>query len=120
MLPLIVEYEPAFPHSVIAELEFLNERSEFRNSSSAIQVTMKTKTLELTPTSTIKTARRSLFFPSPPFQKKCFYKLSPKSSLNLAASLSCQSLVGVNLPKKNLNVFGSSENLNPPINFLFL
>ncbi|MDR0572073.1 MAG: hypothetical protein LBG48_04450, partial [Rickettsiales bacterium] len=31
--------------SVIAELEFLNERSEFRNSSSAIQVTMKTKTL---------------------------------------------------------------------------
>ncbi|MDR0572266.1 MAG: hypothetical protein LBG48_05435 [Rickettsiales bacterium] len=40
-----MEYEPAFPHSVIAELEFLNERSEFRNSSSAIQVTMKTKTL---------------------------------------------------------------------------
>ncbi|MDR0572039.1 MAG: hypothetical protein LBG48_04280, partial [Rickettsiales bacterium] len=32
---------------VIAELEFLNERSEFRNSLSAIQVTMKTKTLEL-------------------------------------------------------------------------
>ncbi|MDR0572140.1 MAG: hypothetical protein LBG48_04785 [Rickettsiales bacterium] len=31
--------------SIIAELEFLNERSEFRNSSSAIQVTMKTKTL---------------------------------------------------------------------------
>ncbi|MDR0571731.1 MAG: hypothetical protein LBG48_02650 [Rickettsiales bacterium] len=38
-----MEYEPAFPHSVIAELEFLNERSEFRNSSSAIQVIMKTK-----------------------------------------------------------------------------
>ncbi|MDR0571284.1 MAG: hypothetical protein LBG48_00365 [Rickettsiales bacterium] len=31
--------------SVIVELEFLNERSEFRNSSSAIQVTTKTKTL---------------------------------------------------------------------------
>ncbi|MDR0572019.1 MAG: hypothetical protein LBG48_04180 [Rickettsiales bacterium] len=26
-------------------MEFLNERSEFRNSSSAIQVTIKTKTL---------------------------------------------------------------------------
>ncbi|MDR0572342.1 MAG: hypothetical protein LBG48_05825, partial [Rickettsiales bacterium] len=38
---LIVEYDLAF----IAELGFLNERSEFRNSSSAIQVTMKTKTL---------------------------------------------------------------------------
>jgi hypothetical protein len=37
-----MEYELAFSHSVIAELEFLNERSEFRNSSSAIQVTMKT------------------------------------------------------------------------------
>ncbi|MDR0571402.1 MAG: hypothetical protein LBG48_00960 [Rickettsiales bacterium] len=31
--------------SVIAELEFLNERSEFRNSSSAIQAAAKTKTL---------------------------------------------------------------------------
>ncbi|MDR0571323.1 MAG: hypothetical protein LBG48_00560 [Rickettsiales bacterium] len=29
--------------SVIAELEFLNERSEFRNSSSAIQVTNEDK-----------------------------------------------------------------------------
>ncbi|MDR0572282.1 MAG: hypothetical protein LBG48_05515 [Rickettsiales bacterium] len=38
-----MDYKPAFPHSIIAELEFLNERSEFRNSSSAIQVTMKTK-----------------------------------------------------------------------------
>ncbi|MDR0571708.1 MAG: hypothetical protein LBG48_02535 [Rickettsiales bacterium] len=42
-----MEYEPAFPRSVIAELEFLNERSEFRNSSSAIQVTMKTKNTEV-------------------------------------------------------------------------
>ncbi|MDR0571915.1 MAG: hypothetical protein LBG48_03645 [Rickettsiales bacterium] len=40
-----MDYKPAFSHSVIAELEFLNERSEFRNSSSAIQVTTKTKTL---------------------------------------------------------------------------
>ncbi|MDR0572242.1 MAG: hypothetical protein LBG48_05310 [Rickettsiales bacterium] len=38
-----MEYDLAFSHFVIAELEFLNERSEFRNSSSAIQVTMKTK-----------------------------------------------------------------------------
>ncbi|MDR0572409.1 MAG: hypothetical protein LBG48_06185, partial [Rickettsiales bacterium] len=33
--------------SVIAELEFLNSLRSLRNSSSAIQVTMKTKTLEL-------------------------------------------------------------------------
>ncbi|MDR0572190.1 MAG: hypothetical protein LBG48_05040 [Rickettsiales bacterium] len=38
-----MEYELVFSYFIIAELEFLNERSEFRNPSSAIQVTMKTK-----------------------------------------------------------------------------
>ena len=46
----------------------------------------------------------------------CFYRLSPKSSRNLAASFSCQSPIGLRRPKKNRRTLGSSIHSRPPIN----
>ena len=49
------------------------------------------------------------------YEKTIYYKLSPKSSRNLAASLSCQSPIASRRPKKKRSTSGSSTHFKPPI-----